>query len=130
MKYAYLENGVVIDRVGNDPFQLFGAAYAEQFIECPDDVDNFWLYDGNEFTAPPPPPVVIPTLTMRQARLALLDAGLLDEVEAAITTPSDRIWWDYSTTVERNHPLVDAVLTALGKTETEIDDMFIGAALL
>jgi len=38
------------------------------------------------------PPVVIPTLTMRQARLALLCVGLLDEVEAAITTPENRIW--------------------------------------
>ncbi len=130
MKYAYIENGVVIDRVGNDPFQLFNPAYAEQFIECPEEVDNFWLYDGNEFTPPLPPPVIIPTLTMRQARLSLLDAGLLDEVEAAITTPENRIWWDYSTTVERSHPLVDAVLTGLGKTAAEIDDMFIAAATL
>lgn len=89
-----------------------------------------WLEAGNTPEPADIPPVVIPTLSMRQARLALLDAGLLDEVEAAITTPSDRIWWDYSTTVERNHPLVDAVLTALGKTETEIDVMFIAAVLL
>ena len=75
-------------------------------------------------------PVFIPTITMRQARMMLLNEGLLDEVNLAITTPEQKIWWDYSTTVERNHPLVDAVLTALGKTETEIDDMFIAAATL
>lgn len=89
-----------------------------------------WLSEGNTPEPADIPPVIIPTLTMRQARLALLGVGLLDEVEAAITTPENRIWWDYSTTVERNHPLVNAVLTALGKTEAEIDDMFIGAALL
>jgi hypothetical protein len=89
-----------------------------------------WLEEGNTPEPADIPPVIIPTLTMRQARLALLDAGLLDEVEAAITTPENRIWWDYSTTVERSHPLVNAVLTALGKTETEIDNMFIEANLL
>ena len=75
-------------------------------------------------------PVFIPTITMRQARMMLLNEGLLDEVNLAITTPEQKIWLDYSTTVERNHPLVNAVLTALGKTETEINDMFIAAALL
>lgn len=130
MKYAYIDNGIVIDLVGNDPYQLFRQEYARLFIECPDEVDNFWLYDGNEFIAPPAPLVIVPTLTMRQARLALLDVGLLDEVEAAITTPENRIWWDYSTTVERHHPLVDAVLAALGKSPEEIDEMFIGAAQL
>jgi len=89
-----------------------------------------WLEEGNTPEPADIPPVIIPTLTMRQARLALLGAGLLDEVESAITTPEDRIWWDYSTTVERSHPLVNAVLAALGKTETEIDDMFIAAATL
>lgn len=89
-----------------------------------------WLEEGNTPEPADIQPVVIPTLTMRQARLSLLGAGLLDEVEAAITTPENRIWWDYSTTVERNHPLVNVVLTALGETETEINDMFISAALL
>ena len=69
-------------------------------------------------------PVVIPTLSMRQARLALLSLGLLDEVEAAITTIENRIWWEYSPTVERSNPLVISVLTALGKTSAEIDAMF------
>ena len=74
--------------------------------------------------------VIIPTITMRQARMMLLNEGLLDEVNLAITTDEQKIWWDYSTTVERNHPLVDAVLIALGKTSAEIDTMFIGASQL
>ena len=89
-----------------------------------------WLEEGNTPEPADIPPAIIPTLTMRQARLALLGAGLLDEVEAAITTPENRIWWDYSTTVERSHPLVNSVLAALGKTAAEIDSMFIEAALL
>ena len=130
MHYVYLTNNIVTDQAQVDPFTIFSANYAEQFIEAPSEVTFGWSYGDVEFIAPPPPPIVIPVLTMRQARLALLDAGLLDEVEAAITTPENRIWWDYSTTVERNHPLVDAVLTALGKSPEEIDEMFIEAAKL
>jgi len=75
-------------------------------------------------------PVIIPTLSMRQARLALLKDNLLSTVDSAITTDEQRIWWDYSTTVERSNPLVIQVLTALGKTSEEIDQMFIGASEL
>lgn len=128
MKYAYIENGVVIDRVGNDPYQLFRQEYACLFIECPDEVDHFWLYDGNEFRAPPAQDVVIPTITMRQARLALLANNLLDKVQSAISTEEHKIWWDYSTTVERNHPLVCSVLDSLGKSAGEIDALFVEAA--
>ena len=120
MRYAVINNDLVINAVISD------SPLDESWV-LSDSAKIGDSYIDNSFISPPPPPVIIPMLTMRQARLALLDAGLLDEVEAAITTPSDRIWWDYSTTVERNHPLVDAVLTALGKTETEIDQMFIDA---
>jgi hypothetical protein len=72
---------------------------------------------------------VIPPLTPRQARLALFNLGILDDVEAAIVTPEHRIWWDYSTFIERNHPLVVGVLSALGKTSAEIDTMFRDAYL-
>jgi hypothetical protein len=75
-------------------------------------------------------PVIIPNISMRQARLALLKDNLLSTVDSAITTDEKRIWWDYSTTVERSNPLVIEVLTALGKTSEEIDTMFIGAAEL
>ena len=67
---------------------------------------------------------------MRQARLALLADGLLATVDSAITTDEQKIWWEYSTVVERSHPLVIEVLTALGKTDEEIDNMFIGAVEL
>lgn len=54
MKFAYLENNVVIEVVGNDPFQLFQYAYAEKFIECPDHVEHFWRFDGENWLEPLP----------------------------------------------------------------------------
>ena len=125
-RYAIIENNLVVNNVvASEEF-----AAEQKWILASDDVGIGWSLVNGEWIAPPPPPVIIPTLTMRQARLALLDVGLLDGVEAAITTTENRIWWDYSTTVERSHPLVNAVLTSLGKTEAEIDDMFIAAAQL
>ena len=89
-----------------------------------------WLEEGNTPEPADIPPVVIPDISMRQARLALLKDNLLSTVDSAITTDEQRIWWDYSTTVERSNPLVIEVLTALGKTSEEIDQMFINASIL
>lgn len=83
------------------------------------------------------PAVLVPQqVTMRQARLALLAAGLLSQVDAAIDAlPSPnkdaaRIEWDYSATVERTWPLVAMLGAALGLDDTALDDLFITAAVL
>jgi len=89
-----------------------------------------WLSEGNTPQPADIPPVVIPNISMRQARLALLADGLLDDIEAAMSTPEYKIWWEYSTVVERNNPLVEQVLSILGKSDAEIDQMFIGASQL
>jgi hypothetical protein len=60
MIWAYVENGVVKDRVRVDPFTVFSAEYAGRFIQAPDDVDPGWLYNGVNFTALPAP--VIPEI--------------------------------------------------------------------
>jgi hypothetical protein len=76
------------------------------------------------------PVVKIPTLNRRQAKLYLLQIGILDDVEALITTPTTKIWWNDTAVFERDHPLVNQVLTALNKSSAQIDEMFIQAALL
>ena len=73
-------------------------------------------------------------VTMRQARLALLQQGLLAGVEAAINLmpEPDRskvsIEWEYASTVERMSPWMSAMGAALGLTEEQLDDLFILAA--
>jgi len=80
--------------------------------------------------------LVIGTVTMRQARLALLQSGLLAQVNAAVAAmpgvegDAARIEWEFSGAVERNLPLVQSLATALGLTETQLDDLFMLAATL
>lgn len=86
---------------------------------------------------PPPPPPPIPTrITMRQARRALYDAGLLDHVNAAVAAfPGDigdkaRIDWEYAQDIKRDDPIVQAMIPSLGLTEPQLDALFTAAAAL
>lgn len=85
------------------------------------------LVDPN---APPPGPVIPQVVTMRQARLALLAVGLLDDVEAAVqaTDKATQIEWEYAQDVNRNWPTLAALAGALGLTSDELDALFAAAA--
>ena len=80
------------------------------------------------YVPPPAPPVT--QVTMRQARLALLAADLLDDVEVMMSEADRavRIEWKYATVVDRNSPLVAAIGSALGLTDAQIDALFADAA--
>ena len=75
-------------------------------------------------------------VTMRQARLALLGAGLLANVEAtlaALTEPrksAAKIEWEYSQSVQRTRGLVVDLSAALGLTPAQVDKLFIAASSL
>jgi hypothetical protein len=60
MKYVYLTNNVVTDQAQVDPYNVFNAAYASQFIEAPDEVAFGWSLVGGVWTAPPAPPKPTP----------------------------------------------------------------------
>ena len=97
-----------------------------------------WVAAGNApEPADPPPPIVITSVTMRQGRLALLQAGKLDLVEAAIAAIEDpvqrkaaEIEWEYSNAIERDSAFVQQLSVGLGMTETDLDDLFTLAATL
>ena len=75
----------------------------------------------------------IPTsLTMAQARIALLDAGLLDTVEAGIAQMprAAQIKWEFAATVDRSDSLTQALAAALGLTEPQLDALFVAGAAL
>ena len=114
----------------------------EFFGTCPDDADT--QIDGvlgvyvqadwetmrdDEMRARNPVPQQV---TMRQARLALLGAGLLDDVEVVIAAAgrAAQLEWEYAAVVDRSNPAVAAVQQQQGMTDAQIDDLFREAAKL
>jgi hypothetical protein len=78
-------------------------------------------------------PTPVTFVTARQARLALLPNGLLDATQKAIdadTTGELKIWWEYSTGFDRNHPKLLQVAGILGLRPEQIDALFATAATL
>lgn len=96
-----------------------------------------WMDSGNtpqEADAPTTPRIT--KVTMRQARLALLGAGKLPAVNAAIAAmqgaqgEAARIEWEYSQEVQRDRGLVSALSSQLGMTEEQLDALFTAAAAI
>lgn len=98
----------------------------------------FWVEPEPQELAPEEPegPAIVVEVTMRQARLALLQGNLLHLVDPAIDALPEpdrsaaRIEWEYSQTVERNKPFVQMLGAALGLSEQQIDQLFETAATL
>ena len=114
----------------------------EFFGKCPEDADT--QVDGvlgvylqadwetmreDEMRARNPVPQQV---TMRQARLALLSAGLLDDVEMVIAAAgrAAQLEWEYAAVVDRSGPVVAIVQQQKALTDAQIDDLFREAAKL
>lgn len=87
----------------------------------------------------PPIPVVtvdVASVTMRQARLALLAVGKLDDVEAAINALPEpqrtaaKIEWDYAASIEKASPLIQSLAPTIGIDAEALTELFNTAATL
>lgn len=122
-RYAILVDGVVTNIVKAD------AQTAQA---------NGWVEAVGEYATIPTPVVVPQSVTMAQARKALLSAGITAAmVEAAIAGIADaaargmaEIDWEFSTTVSRSSSLVAMLGAELGLTDSDIDTLFIEAGNL
>lgn len=94
--------------------------------------------DGNPILVDPPLINVIPSVvTMRQARLALLSTGFLDDVNAVLNAIADEsqrqaaiVEWEYAATVDRDSKLVTNLASALQLDNQQLDELFISASQL
>jgi hypothetical protein len=130
IKYRKSVGGIVFDLAEN------------KFIPCsPDNTDYqtylAWCAEGNTAAlADPVVPSVPEEVTAWQAKTALLNAGLLLDVESAIIgmTGIDgaaaRKDWFSAPTWRRSWPLVAAMQQAFGWPNNYVDQLFIAAAQL
>ena len=89
-----------------------------------------------EYTPPPFIPVIdVPNaVTMRQARLALLQAGLLDKIDAAINSLPEpqkyaaKIEWEYSQEVQITSKMAAFIAQIIGLSSEQVNQLFIKAA--
>ena len=132
MRYAIVKNQLAVNIIewdGIAPLDVDG-----ELIEATGGAGIGWTYDGQWQAPPPKPPVIPQEITMRQARLVLLQEGLLSQVDAAIEAMSEpertaaKIEWEYSATLKRDHQLVVSLTAALGLTAAQVDALFVAAA--
>lgn len=108
-----------------------GAEPTEGAIEIqapPRNASEVWY--GGQWQAVVVAPDRVPMLN---AHLVLIDAGWMDDIVAyldAIPGPDGakaRAYFAQALTMERTHPLVLGIPAALGKTEAQVDALFIAA---
>ena len=127
MRYAIISGGIVANIIESD------ADFAAAIGAIPaGDAGIGYAFDGEVFT---PLAAVVPvpeSVSQAQARLAMLNAGLLDAATAAVTAagPAAVIEWEWRQTIRRDSPLVAGAALSLGLTDGQVDALFIAAAAL
>lgn len=103
----------------------------------PETAGCFWRCDHWEIVQAQPMVEPVPvSVTMRQARLALLQAGLLAQVNSAIAAMPGadgdvaRITWEFSQEVRREDTLLIQLASAMSLTDAQLDTLFTQAAAL
>lgn len=135
MRAHMIENGVIANTVVVAALDALPGLILIDADLHPGNIGDGW--DGSAIIPAPPAPEPVPEqVTMRQARLALLGAGKLAAVDAAINAMPEpaksaaRIEWDYSSAVQRHNGFVVQLGPALGLTDAQIDDLFRAASKL
>lgn len=97
---------------------------------------NGWvLVEGSLPPVPAPDPYAYRSdmnVTPFQAKAALYNAGLLDEVQAYVESPSTdqlvKIAWNNAIEYRRLSPMIESIGNALGMSAEELDNLFTAAS--
>jgi len=132
MRFGLIKNGEAVEVMSTNPSYLLPESYAAQFVEVPDKVFQGWRLVDGKWQPPLPPPVYVPQkVTIFQGTAAMLQAGILAEVEAYMaleSTPAlTKLAWNRAQAFERQSDLIQQAAAALGLSDSDIDALFIAA---
>lgn len=78
-------------------------------------------------------PLAVPeSISPRQIRMAMTKLGFRSQVESAVSSGDQDLkdWWEFSSFYERNHQMVKLMASALGVSESQLDELWILGATL
>lgn len=126
--------------VGGDQSRAWSSAAGAYVTEYPTDrltriVNEAELTDVLSAYSLPGPVVRVPTsVTLYQGRAALINAGLFDQVKAAVDAGGQNSLafqaFEYANHWYRDSAFIAQLAAGLGLTEQQIDELFISASLL
>lgn len=120
----------VIDDAVYDAWVDAGNPKAEAYTRIPDPPAPNAQWNGTEWVVPP---AYVPQVVSRfQAKAALLQAGLLNQVETFIngpaTDPLAKLAWAEAVEFYRQSPTILSMAAALSLTPQQLDELFTQAA--
>lgn len=115
-----------------DTPEFFGTCPDDSFALVPGVIDVIGQADWEQMQRDEMRARVPKVVSRAQFILALLEMGLLDDVEAAIAQADRATQINYKERLEfeRGYPLIATMAAVLGKTDAEIDALFTLAATL
>lgn len=119
--WARIENGIVAEITDIDPEGRFHPSLV--WVECGEEVEPGWKYDGSKFAPPEaldPSPPEHPQFTALEMLDQFTEAEQLAVVAATMTEPAIKLWYDRliaATYVTYEDPRTEAGLQALVDAE-------------
>ena len=106
--YARNVNDVAVDVTTTDPTTIYYPTVAAEFIVVPADVENGWVFDGSNWSAP-----VIPEPIIEPIRISI------EDIRKGLTF-SEKTKWDNSSTPEIITAKIEFAQPLLVEDATEI----------
>jgi hypothetical protein len=134
MRVALVTSNIVVNVIDSLTIPLDSFGY--DFAVAHDTASIGDVYINGEFIKPgegirlvdvTAAPVSMPEISAFQAKAALAQAGLLDDIETYMTTEADvltKLRWQEAPTFRRNNTALMQIAADIGITEEQLDQLF------